>query len=83
MVKGALNYKGESDFKRSATATGGNYPIRQFSFMQRILVRSLNGVEFRCAVVTLADGLCNLGGKTTLWLKAAIIGKVSHAPFEL
>jgi hypothetical protein len=38
------------------------------------------GVEPRSVGITLADGLCDLGGKS-LWLKASMIGEGRLCPF--
>jgi hypothetical protein len=41
------------------------------------------GDEPRSVGIALADGLCDLRGGKTLWLKASMIGEGGQYPFEL
>jgi hypothetical protein len=52
------------------------------SFVKRILVGWLSGVELRSVGIALADGLCDLGGKS-LQLKASMIGEGGPCPFSI
>jgi hypothetical protein len=83
-ANGVLSRPKALTFRSRDIAASGGYPLRQlvlcpedFGWMVFPDVEPL-GVG-----VALADGLCDLGGRGSLRLKASMIGETGRAPFQL
>jgi hypothetical protein len=62
----------------------GGYPIRQLALVKMILVGWFSGNWTQSVPITLADGLCDMGGGgNKVSVRPTWLGNAGRAPFEL